>query len=208
MLVMTKFFSLILLLGFPLCAPAKVTLTRAQTEEAKKILFAWWPEAQKFSDQVFTGKIVSWADVTSSAGKQKMSTRVVGLHSRTCNNGLRKMSLYEDYPRHMSFIKEAQYQAPRVRFVLDHSLLPFPMELTFDIPRIRAPGSYPFIFPSGIFRQLHGHVRVASIGGRCLYFLETEWQGTPTKIPDTAVRIFAQTLSELGLEHLFRVSAF
>jgi hypothetical protein len=205
---MTKFFSLILLLGFPLYAPAKVTLTRAQLEDAKKILFAWWPEAPKFSDQVLTGEIVSWAEVTSADGKQKMSTRVVGLHSRTCTNGLRKISLYEDYPRHMSFIKQAQYLEPRVRFVLDHTLLPFPMELAFNIPRIRSPGTYPFVFPTGIFRDLTGNIRVASIGGRCLYFMETEWHGPTTKIPDTAVRIFAQTLSKLGLEHLFRVSAF
>jgi hypothetical protein len=205
---MPKFIFLTIALFLPLVAASRVVLTSAQKKEAKKILHSWWAESDRFSEDVLAGEVVSWANVDSQGNQQSMRTRVVGVHPRSCTNGLRRISLYENYPKHIDYIKQASYDegAKRVRFVLDHALLPFPMELVFHIPRIRAPGSYPFTFPGGIFKGLTGSIRVESLGARCLYYMETDWAGATTKIPDTAVQVFAQTLSRVGLEKLIRMS--
>ncbi len=205
---MTKFFFLTIALSFPLVAASRVTLTNAQKAEAKKILSGWWKESTNFTDDVLAGEVVSWARVDSAGDRQSMQTRVVGVHPRSCTNSLRRIAQYESYPKHLEFIKEATYDEglQLVRFVMDHALLPFPMELVFAIPRIRAPGAYPFTFPAGIFKGLAGTIRVEPLGGRCLYYMETGWTGATTKIPDTAVQVFAQTLSRIGLEKLIRMS--
>lgn len=195
-------------LVFTLVCHARPTLTRAQEGEVKNFLTQNWKGPSKFTDDLFKGEVISQGEARSERDQQTLMTQVIGIHPRTCQKGLRKISLYEQYSKHMSFIKESSYDdsLQRVNFLIDHTLLPFPMQLRFKIPRITGPGEYDFLFPDGIFKGLVGKIRVQSLGARCLYFMEVNWKGQTTKIPDVAVGAFAQTLSKLGLEHLIRVS--
>lgn len=207
---MKTFVALISVLFFTLKAGAVVTLTRAQESEAKIILESWWSAPAKFGVETLKRAVVADAQVDSANGQQSLVSKVVGLHPRTCGAGLRKISRYEKYSEHMSFLKESRYDEAQqmVYFVIDHAVLPFPMQLRFKIQRITQPGDYDFTFPDGIFKGLLGKIRIAPVGGRCLYFMQVNWQGPSTKIPDMVVDAFAQTLSQLGLEHLIRVSSF
>lgn len=207
MKMLLLFFSSALFLS----AHARITLTHSQAEEARRTITDWWPQSTRFMSDVLSGNVISWAESESpEKNLQTLHTKVVGIHPRTCERGLRKISRYETYQQHVSFVKESRYDdvAKKIYFLFDHALLPFPMVLSFVLPRIERPGSYPFTFTNGIFKDLHGTIKVASVGNRCLYFLEADWQGPSTHIPDMAVGAFAQTLSKMGLEHLIRVSSF
>ncbi len=188
---------------------ARPTLSSVQMAQARAQMALWWPESARFADDVLTGEVVSWAHSEAKGKTQTLKSRVVGLHPRSCAFGLRKISLYESYPKHLSFITQASYDEAKqkVRFVLEHTLLPFPMVLAFTIPRIRGPGTYPFTFPDGIFKDLKGVIHVAAVGARCLYHMQAEWEGAHTGIPSPVVGTFAQTLNKLGLDHLIRVSS-
>jgi len=123
---------------------------------------------------------------------------------------MRKISFYENYSEYMEFIKKSEYSDEKesVYFVMDHALLPFAMNLTFKIPRIKKPGVYPFTFEHGFLKDLKGNIIVKDIGKYCLLGLKTDWQGPETKIPNIAFSLFIQTVGKLGLEHLIRVSLF
>lgn len=205
---MKTFLRFIFVLFFTLDATAVVTLTRAQETQAKKILTDLWGGPTKFSADVLKGEVVAQGEAHSAGGLQELHSKVIGLHPRTCATGLRKISRYEQYSSHMSFLKQSRYDDSnqQVYFLIDHAVLPFPMQLKFKIGRITSPGDYSFFFPDGIFQGLVGKIHIAPIGNRCLYFMRVDWKGKDTSIPDLVVGAFAQTLSKLGLEHLIRVS--
>ena len=91
---------------------------------------------------------------------------------------------------------------------MEHFLLPFPMNLTFKIPRIYKEGHYPFTFDHGFLKDLKGTIGVKNIGKFCLLTLKTDWRGPETNIPNLAFAAFIQTVGKMGLEHLIRVSRF
>ncbi len=164
----------------------------------------------KFSQTIQSGEVVSWSQVENDAEtRQKMIIQVAGLHPRSCQKSLRKISRYEDYKLHMSFIKESSYDEKKqiVRFLLEHIVLPYPMILSFKIPRITATGETQLQFDDGIFAGLKGKIRVASVGNRCLYFMRADWHGKSTGLSPIIVETFAQTLTKIGLEHLIRISS-
>ncbi len=205
---MTKFL-LLFLASFSFAHAAGMTLTRAQEKELEEKIKKWWESDTRFTADLKDGAVISWADVNGDGKLQTMSAKVVGLHPRSCGWGLRKISRYEDYPKHMSFVKEASYieKDKRVRFMLDHTVLPFPMVLAFQIPRITQPGTTPFMFHDGIFAGLKGTIEVASVGNRCVYFMRADWRGRSTGMPNVVVSTFAQTIIKMGLEHLIRISS-
>lgn len=198
------------LLLFTLGTQAFVALTRAQEIELKNILLEVWGGPVKFMPELLKGNVVAVGDSETKENIQSMSTKVVGLHPRTCASGLRKISRYEEYSKHMSFLKESSYSESeqKIKFLIDHAVLPFPMQLRFKIPRITTPGDYSFLFEDGIFKGLIGKISIKPLGNRCVYFMKVDWKGPTTRIPDLVVSAFAQTLSKLGLEHLIRVSTF
>ena len=205
-----KFYSTLvfILISLPLWA-GKITLLKSQEKELQTKLDQWWESSTRFTDDLLDGDVISRADVVGANTLQKMNARVVGLHPRSCERGLKKISRYESYPQHMSFVKEASYddKTQQVRFLLDHTVLPFPMVLAFKIPRITKPGVTSFVFPHGIFAGLTGTIHVAPVGNRCVYFLKADWHGKSTGLPDVVVSTFAQTLIKMGLEHLIRISS-
>lgn len=207
---MKTFLIIPFLLLFTLKAQAFIALTRAQENELKNILNEVWGAPIKFTPDLLKGDVVAVGNAQSENNLQTMGTKVVGLHPRTCAAGLRKISRYEQYSKHMSFLKESNYsdKDQKIFFLIDHTVLPYPMVLRFKIPRITSPGDYSFTFEDGIFKGLIGKISIRSIGNRCLYFMKVDWKGPSTKIPNIVVSAFAQTLSKLGLEHLIRVSTF
>jgi hypothetical protein len=184
-------------------------MTKNQEKEFKEKIFSWWGEEVKFIPDLMEGEVVSWAQVDHLEKTQSLKAKVAGLHPRGCSVGLRKISRYENYKLHMSFVTESSYQEKEqmVSFVVDHVALPFPMILKFKLPRITGPGETNFLFPNGIFKDLNGEIKVASVGNRCAYFLTANWNGQTTGLPDIVVETFAQTLIKIGLEHLIRISS-
>lgn len=162
-------------------------------------------------DDVLKGDVVSIGQVESPTDKeQELMEFVTGVHPRNCTRAMRKLSLYENYSQYIDFIKESKYDEKnqKIHFVIDHTLLPFPMVLEFKIARITKQGHYPFTFDHGFLKGLKGTVIVKEVGKFCLLGLKTDWRGPESKIPDTIFGTFIQTAAKLGLEHLIRVSLF
>ncbi len=162
-------------------------------------------------EELLKGEVVSQGKVSSPSEKeQEMFLFVAGVHPRNCTRAMRKLSLYENYHNYLDFIKTSQYdeKTQRFAFVIDHTLMPYPMSVRFKIPRIKGPGRYPFIFEDGFLKDLRGTVVVHELGKFCLMGLKTDWRGPNTKIPDVIFSTFIQTVGKLGLEHLIRVSLF
>ena len=163
------------------------------------------------TEDLLKGTVIPVGKVHSPTEKeQQMMLFVSGIHPRNCTRAMRKLSFYENYSQYMDFIKKSDYNEEKeiVTFVMDHTLLPFPMNLTFKIPRIKKPGVYPFTFDHGFLKDLKGNIAVKDVGKFCLLTLKTDWRGPETKIPNFPFSLFIQTVGKLGLEHLIRVSLF
>lgn len=161
------------------------------------------------TEDLLNGEVISIGKVTSPTSKeQQMMLFVSGMHVRNCQRVMRKLSLYENYSSYMDFIKKSSYDEKKqeINFVMDHTLLPFPMVLTFKLPRITKAGKYPFTFDHGFLKNLKGTIAVADVGKYCLLTMKTDWRGPESRIPNLAFEMFIQTVGKLGLEHLIRVS--
>jgi len=165
-------------------------------------------------EKVQNEKIISSGKVTSSQlikdkKTQSLDYLVSGLHPKSCKFALRKLSLYEKYNTFLPFIKSSSYDdsRKRINLLLDHSLLPFKMEMDFGIGRIDKPGNYPFYFDKGFLKGLTGSVRVREFKDRCLFVTTATWEGPYTGYPDMILEIAATTISRVGLERLFRLSS-
>ncbi len=162
-------------------------------------------------EDLLKGEVISVGSVDTPRPKfQQMILFISGIHPRNCTRAMRKLSLYENYSTYMDFIKKSAYddKTQRLSFVIDHTLLPFPMVVGFKIERITKAGIYPFTFENGFLKGLQGKVIVTEIGKYCMLGLKTEWQGPDTGIPGLVLSTFVQTVGKLGLEHLIRVSIF
>ncbi len=196
-----------ILLSMPLCF-AKVVLNHSQKQLLLTDLKPLWVLSSNQQENIFSGEVISVAHVTSKDKNQTLSAKVAGIHPRTCQKSLRKISLYENYHNYMSFIRESLYSDinQRLKLTIDHALLPFPMILDFTMERVKAPGAYSYHFTNGIFKDLRGKIHIFEIQNRCLYYMQAEWTGVSTGIPNIGVEAFSQTLSKLGLENLIRIS--
>jgi hypothetical protein len=161
--------------------------------------------------ELLKGEVISTGKVESPTNKQqKLSLFVSGVHPRSCQRAMRKLSLYENYHHYMDFIKKSQYddKTKKFTFVISHLLMPYDMVVSFKIPRITKEGVYPFTFENGFLKDLQGKVIVQKLGQHCLLGLKTDWQGPSSSIPDVIFSSFIQTVGRMGLEHLIRVSVF
>ncbi len=139
---------------------------------------------------------------------QSLTFRIVGLHPKSCRFALRKLSHYESYQNHLDFVKKSTYdeKKQRIRFHLASALLPFDMILDFIIPRIKSPGSYPFMFDKGFLKDLKGTINIYDYKGKCLFFTKADWKGPDSGINDTILEVFSSTLSKISMENLIRIS--
>jgi hypothetical protein len=198
---------------FPFLVKAtKITLPTSQVLTLRKVLNDFHFPSETVAEKLLQSEVISESLVqTSEENKKKFQTmkvKVVGLHSRTCQWGLQKISRYELYKEYISFVKDSRYYEEKkmIHFLLDHDLMPFSMTLDFQLPRIQAPGKYEFVFPGGFFAGLKGDIHVTSLGNRCLYLLTANWKGAHTQINDFIIQNFSQTLARMGLEKLIRFS--
>jgi hypothetical protein len=162
-------------------------------------------------EDLLKGVVISTSKVDSPEPKQQqMMLFIAGVHPRNCHRAMRKLSLYENYSSYMDFIKKSEYDEKKelINFVMDHFLLPFPMDLSFKLARITKEGHYPFTFDHGFLKNLKGTIIVKDVGKFCLLSMKTDWRGPETNIPNMAFSAFIQTVGKLGLEHLIRVSRF
>ena len=145
---------------------------------------------------------------------QNLKVRFGSLHKRKCEYVFKKLSRYENYSKYLSFVKKSKYfeKRKRVEFYLSSIFLPFDMILNFKIPRIKGPGEYPFIFDSGFLKGLNGNIHVSKKKFKnnkdplCFIYINAEWKGKKTKIPNTVFELFTSTIIRLGLTKLYRVS--
>lgn len=208
-----QFFILILIffINEGALAQNKVTLSPAFGKTISGELNPFYSASEGQIEDLLKGEVISTGKVDSPTKKeQQMFLFVSGVHPRNCIRAMRKLSLYENYHNYMDFIKRSQYDEKNQKFsfVIDHTLLPFPMVVGFKIPRITGPGVYPFTFENGFLRGLVGKVVVKEVGKYCLLGLKTDWRGPDSGIPDMVFGTFIQTVGKLGLEHLIRVSIF
>ncbi len=170
------------------------------------------PYSLKLIDKISKGSIISMSYVKTlkekKEKKQELKFSVTGLHKKSCRFALRKLAQYEIYKNHIGFIKESRYleRRGRVDFLLSSLLLPFDMRLNFKIPRIKTPGSYPFLFDQGFLKNLKGLIQVADSKNQCLFHTTASWIGPHSGINDTIFAFFSKALSELAMKNLFRMS--
>ena len=149
------------------------------------------------------------AVIKTKDNKQSLDYRIYGIHPNKCKVALKKLSRYEKFSEYIDLVKLSAYSEKKkqIYLYLDHSLMPFPMSLSFIIPRIRKPGVYNFTFDKGFLKGLRGQINVRNLAdGRCLFFSTSFWQGKKSSIPDTLFEVFSETLGELAMKKLFRVS--
>lgn len=194
------------------------SLSQSKVQLPKSFLDPVWAELKPFftpsegqTEDLLKGDVISTSKVTSPTDKeQQLMLFVSGVHPRNCTRAMRKLSLYENYSNYIGFIKKSEYdeKSQKIFFSMDHALLPFPMNLTFKLPRITKEGTYPFTFDHGFLKDLKGNIIVREVGKFCFLGLKTDWRGPETKIPNMVFEMFLQTAGKMGLEHLIRVSLF
>lgn len=171
------------------------------------------PFKKNIKENILKGSVFSESKVKSfnNQGKKEQSLNfsIAGLHPKNCTYALKTLSLYEEYSRFLSFVKESRYNeaTQEINFILSHFLLPYDMRLTFKLPRITKPGTYPFTFDIGILKNLTGNIYVSEEGNRCLFYSTAQWRGPDTGINNTVFELFSQALSKLSMEILFRISS-
>lgn len=154
------------------------------------------------------GDIYRNAKVESDKDQQSLDYEIYGIHPNSCQYALKKLSRYERFHSYMDLIKLSGYDEKRklIYLYLDHTLLPFPMVLNFKIDRITKPGRYMFSFDKGFLKGLIGHINVKEYDNKCLFFATSYWKGKKSDIPDTVFELFSETIGEMAMKKLFRVS--
>ena len=168
--------------------------------------------SKKISKRVKNNEIIAVAKVfdkkINNSVSQTLSIYGSGLHPRSCQFALRKLSLYENYHKYVGIIKQSQYDdtTGRVKFFIKSSLLPFSMRMNFKLPRITKTGIYPFTFDKGFLKDLKGHIHVFDQDKKCLFILTTDFVGPDTGINNIILEFFSQAVVKLALENLIRIS--
>ena len=139
---------------------------------------------------------------------QSLDLFIGGLHKSSCSRALVKISQYERYKEFIGFFKKSSYdrKSKKVRFDMDHTLLPFKMTLNFEIERINKPGLYFFTFKKGFLPGLKGQIHVSKKQNSCLFVIKAYWKGPDTGIPDSVLSFFSQALGQSAMERMFQIS--
>lgn len=158
-------------------------------------------------------KVYSHSVVTNMLGPnqikfQELNFRITGLHKKTCAPVLRKLSVYENYSKYLTFVKYSHYdsQSQRIKLSLNASILPINMFLDFKIPRITKIGNYKFYFDKGFLKGLTGLIKIRQVDKRCFFYTTAYWLGPHSKFPNFIFEFFSSTLAKLAMENLFRIS--
>lgn len=141
--------------------------------------------------------------------QQSFDFIIAGLHKKNCDFALRKLSLYEEFENFMGMIEKSKYDEKkgRIYLLLSHTLLPFRMSLSFNIPRITDVGIYPFSFDKGFLKGLTGNIYVNKHNNRCLFTTTASWRGKHTGFSPTFFEFFSSAAAKHSMEVLFRISS-
>ena len=145
----------------------------------------------------------------SDEKRQSLDFIIAGLHPKSCQFALKKLSLYEKYKDFLSIIKESDYDesTKQISFVFSHGLLPVSMGLIFNLPRIRKEGIFSFYFDRGFLAGLKGQIHVINNQGKCLFYTRARWEGPHTGYSDTLFSFFSGAFTKLAMENLIRISS-
>jgi hypothetical protein len=171
------------------------------------------PYKKNVKEKILDGDVFSESKVQSQDKTQSLKFSIAGLHAKSCDYAMKKLSLYENYHQFLNFVKESKYnsETKELNFLLSHALLPYDMRLIFNLDRIKGPGTYPFRFDIGILKDLTGTIQLAdqSIRGqkRCLIYTTANWSGPHTGFPNFIFESFSQALASYSMERLFRLSS-
>ncbi len=175
----------------------------------KEIPYSELPYSFEILKSVENGDIVGESDVTSTekpVEKQKLLFNIVGMHKRECKFALRTIAKYEEYSKHISFIKKSSYNDGRVDFYLASSILPVKMRLSFKLPRMTSVGKYPLVFDNGFLMGLTGFINVTEQNNRCLFYSTVYWEGGATGFSNMTLELFSSMLSHMALNTLLKMS--
>lgn len=170
----------------------------------------YWNLPNASLKELENSEILVSADVETEKKFQTFDLKAMALHKKTCSIALRKLSMLEEYPNWISFIKSSEYDETLKLWTIraNHTLLPYPMIVHITVERPTKEGEYKFVFPTGIFTGLGGKFIIKEYNKRCLFFATSHWKGKDTKIPDFVIELFSETLSKIGGEILMHKSQF
>jgi hypothetical protein len=180
---------------------------------ADEISFEKLPYNKSIKENILHGDVFSESRVKTIGEKpfqaQSLNFSIAGIHPKSCEYALKKLSLYEEFSHYLDFVKISKYDDKKqeIDFLIEHSLFPYPFELTFILPRVRSVGTYPFRFEVGILKDLRGMIYVQNYKDRCLFYTTANWYGPHTGFPSFLLEVFSQTLSKISMELLFRISS-
>lgn len=139
--------------------------------------------------------------------KQNLDFRIIGLHSQSCDQALKKISQYENFSQYISSITSSNYhsETQRIELTVSAPLLKNSFILNFKIERITTAGTYPFLFDNGFLKGLTGNIHVTEQNQRCLFLLTAVWDGPDTGFNSTILEIFITTITRIGMEKLFKI---
>jgi len=180
---------------------------------ATELNLAALPYKKNVKEKILDGDVFSESKVESNGKNQSLKFSIAGLHPKSCDYAMKKLSLYENYHEFLDFVKDSKYNPDtrELNFLLSHVLLPYDMRLIFNLDRIKGPGHYPFRFDMGILKDLTGNIQLAdqSLKGqkRCLFYTTANWSGPHTGFPNFIFESFSQALASYSMERLFRLSS-
>lgn len=180
---------------------------------ADEISFEKLPYNKTIKENILNGEVFSESQVKTVGEKpfqaQSLNFSIAGLHPKSCEYALKKLSLYEEFSHYLDFVKVSHYDEKKeeIDFFIEHSLMPYPFELTFNLPRVRKIGTYPFRFRVGVLKDLTGMIYVSKYKDRCLFYTTAKWYGPHSGLPSFLLEIFSQTVSKISMELLFRISS-
>lgn len=163
---------------------------------------------QKKLKVLLNGDFIIDSKVSSSGNEQELHLVAEGLHEKSCNVALKKISRYEDFSKYINFVKNSSYDEKNRRIVLflSGSIVPISLILDFVIDRVDKPGVYKFIFDRGMMVGLHGTIEVQDIFERCYFKTTSDWKGKKTPVSDIVLDLFLNTAARMSMDNLFRIS--
>lgn len=165
-----------------------------------------WKVTKRTIEYIENGEIIVDAQVESMMPNQSFKMNVAAMHPKSCHRILKKLSIFENYEKWISFIKSSKYNDKRRLWTIraDHALLPYPMIVHILVDRPTKTGTYEFTFPTGMFTGLKGHFIIKKHKNKCAFFAKSNWVGKDTKIADFIIELFSETLTKIGGEIIFR----
>ncbi|MBP5297389.1 MAG: hypothetical protein J6Y94_08685 [Bacteriovoracaceae bacterium] len=144
----------------------------------------------------------------ATKGEKVFDFAVAGWHPRDCATALPRLTRYEKYNHYLPFVTQSTYQdaTQTIDLLFKVWIIPFSLELRFQIPRMTKAGRYPFTFKEGFLPDLKGKVTAQDLEQRCLVLIPAPWQGPDPEINAFLFELFAQTAATKAMEKMLRVT--